>query len=981
MRGLERQIRIPETIRYQDIAPLTIRLLGGFAVLRDGVMLPRTRSRTEQWLLAHLTLHPDQPVDRDWLAGTFWPDASEEAALANLRRSLSDLRRVLGPDADRLSSPNPRTICLALAGAKVDVAEFDAAVARGDVDSLLQAVSLYSGPLLEGCIGDWTVPEREAREQAIIRALEGLAAHYLERCCYADATACLRRVIGVDGFRESTQRRLMEVLARTGDYASVTQVYRDLRVRLRADLNTEPSQQTSDLYQDIRAQASSHAEERSSADSTAPSVAAASIEHTDNFPQALTTFIGREMEISDLTRLLTETRLLTLTGPGGCGKTRLALELARSVRDQFADGVWLVELAPISDPALVVHAVASAVNAPEEPGLSPEQNLSMHLRSKTLLLVLDNCEHIVQTCAFLAEDLLLDCPGLLIVSASREGLGISAETRYRVPTLSLPSGGRRESPQSILASEAGRLFADRAAKSDSEFAITERNAGAVAQVCRRLDGIPLAIELAAARVRVMPVGQIAARLDDRFRLLTGGSRTALPRQQTLRALVDWSYDLLLPDESRLFCSLSVFAGGWNLDAAVSVCSGDLPGACTLGNSAGDGIAKQDVEDLHAALADKSVLVIEERDGEPRYHLLETMRAYALERLEARGEAKDLCNRHRAYFMALAERLESELTGPAQGAALARLAVEHDNLRSALDIRTGEGDSEAGLRLTAAMWRYWQTRGHFQEGRWRLETALALDRANTPTELRAKALNGLAGIVVYMGEYERARAALEESLAIRRRNHDREGTATLLDNLGIMAQSMGDFQTARALLEEALSFRRQRGDSLFLRCSLTNIGYTAFLQGDYASARTYGEEAVSLARGSGDERSVVIALDNLGDVERVSGNYQVAHARHGDALEGARRLGDGRIVAQCLDSLARLANEEKEFACAATFLGASKAIRDSIGACRSPHEESSMADLVVLIRSELGSVAFDAAWTEGQAMDADSAASFAAHAVH
>jgi len=384
----------------------------------------------------------------------------------------------------------------------------------------------------------------------------------------------------------------------------------------------------------------------------------------NNLPRQLTSFIGREREMAEVKRLLTTTRLLTLTGSGGCGKTRLALQVAADLVEEFANGVWLVELAALTDPALVPQAVASALGVREEPGRPLLATLSDYLKAKRLLLLLDNCEHLVAACAYLAEALLRACPHLRILATSREALNIAGETVWRVPSLSLPDLLHLPSVEHLTQYEAVRLFIERALISRPDFVLTSQGAPSVAQVCHRLDGIPLAIELAAARVKVLSVEQIAARLDNRFRLLTSGSRTALPRQKTLRAAIDWSYDLLSETERMVLRRLSVFAGGWTLEAAEAIC-------------VGEGIEWHEVLDPLMQLVDKSLVMMEEQGGTVRYRLLETVRQYGRDKLPASGEADVVRGRHRDWYLALAERAEPELLGSNQAVWLERLETEHD----------------------------------------------------------------------------------------------------------------------------------------------------------------------------------------------------------------------------------------------------------------------------------------------------------------
>jgi predicted ATPase/class 3 adenylate cyclase len=464
-----------------------------------------------------------------------------------------------------------------------------------------------------------------------------------------------------------------------------------------------------------------------------------------NLPRQLTRFIGREREMEEVRRLLATTALLTLTGAGGCGKTRLALQVAADQVDQFANGVWLVELAALADPELVPQTVALALGVREEPGRSLTETLTDYLRSRALLLLLDNCEHLLAACAQLADALLRGCPHLRILATSREALGIGGEQTFRVPSLSAPDPRQLPSLERLHEYEAVRLFTDRAILGQPTFAVTTANAAAVAQVCQRLEGIPLALELAAARVRALSVEQIAARLDDRVRLLTGGIRTALPRQQTLRALIDWSYDLLSEPERALLRRLSVFAGSWTLEAAEEICSGAE-------------VESWEMIDLLTRLVEKSLVVYEEWNGRARYRLLETVREYARERLLEIDDGEALQKRHRDSFLSLAEAARQRLTGPEQGEWLERLEMEHDNLRAALEWSVEQGESTIALRFGNALGLFWYYRGHLVEGWRRMAELLSLADKDTGCDaaVRARALTEGAVLVGRLGDHGAAR---------------------------------------------------------------------------------------------------------------------------------------------------------------------------------------------------------------------------------
>lgn len=617
----------------------------------------------------------------------------------------------------------------------------------------------------------------------------------------------------------------------------------------------------------------------------------------NNLPAQLTSFVGRENEIAEVRKLLKTTRLLTLTGVGGCGKTRLALEVASSIVGEFPDGVWLVELAALSDPALVIQAGASVLGVREEPNRPLLSTLSEHLRSKRMLLLLDNCEHLIQACAEFAEVLLKACPNVGILVMSREGLGIGGETIRHVRSLSTPAPNPLPPLEQLAGYEAVRLFVERAVEKQLDFAVTTDNAVAVAQICKRLDGIPLAIELAAARLSVLSPEQIAERLDDRFRLLTGGSRTALPRQQTLQALMDWSYELLSESEQSLLRCLSVFAGGWTLGAAEAM---------------GD---HGDVMDLLSRLVDKSLVVAEKHAHEIRYRFLETVRQYAWEKATELREANQLRERHLEFFLNLAEQAEPQLTGKDQQRWLDRLESEHDNFRTALAL-----PGETGPRVAAALWRFWYVRGYFTEGRLWLE---ATARATADDALRAKTLKG-AGVLAYsQADYDAARQLDEQALALFRKWDDKRGIASVLNNLGLIAHELSRFGEARQYFQESLSLLTGLDERGHARAVvLNNLGLASREQNDYVEAKRLLEEGLRVRKEIGDQQGIGESLYNLGVLEREQGRYESATAFFREALANSRSVGDKRNEAWTLTGLAELATSGGDFSEARALVEAS-----------------------------------------------------------
>ena len=629
----------------------------------------------------------------------------------------------------------------------------------------------------------------------------------------------------------------------------------------------------------------------------------------NNLPLQVTSFIGREKQVEEVKALLTNTRLLTLTGAGGGGKTRLSLQAAADLLDQYFDGVWLVELAALSDPALVPQAAANVLGVKEVPGQPISLALTEWLKTKRLLLILDNCEHLLTACATLATDLLRSCPDVHILTSSREPLSVAGEQTYRVPSMTLPDAQEAQTVESLSQYEAVRLFIERTKAVQPSFAVTDGNAPAVAQVCWRLDGIPLAIELAAARVRSLSAEGISRRLDDRFRLLTGGSRTALPRQQTLRALIDWSYDLLTEPEKGLLRRLSVFAGGWTLAAAEAVCAGEQE-------------EEWQVLDLLTSLVDKSLVVYEEGSGDgDRYRFLETVRQYAGDRLLENGEAEAGRRRAAVWFLGFAEEGEPRMVGPEQASWLRHLETEHDNLRASLawferHDAAAEEPAEGSLRLAGALNRFWAVRGHYAEGRQWVTKALesAKEReGSSVSAVRARALFGAGYLAYNQSDYVSAQALYAECLEMQRQLGNRKGVGTMLDNLGNVAYEQGDYARARSLYEESLALQRELENQQGIASSLGNLGNVAHEEGDYPAARALHEQCVAIQRDFADLRGIANSLNNLGNAAHEEGDYPAARALHEESLGLQRQLGNQRGIANSLLALGHVALEEGNYA--------------------------------------------------------------------
>ena len=587
--------------------------------------------------------------------------------------------------------------------------------------------------------------------------------------------------------------------------------------------------------------------------------------------------------------MLASTCLLTLMGTGGSGKTRLACEVAYRIGNRYPDGIRLVELATLSDGALVPEAVASVLGVREEPGRTLAETLVSFLEQRKVLMVLDNCEHLVEDCALLANTLLQACPDLRIIATSRQALGLDCEATYRVPSLVMPDPDNLPSIEQLGQYEAVQLFLDRARFRRADFSLTESNAASVVQLCRRLDGIPLAIELAAARVKVLSVAQIVERLDERFRLLSSSSPTVLTRHKTLKATMDWSYSLLSEQERALLRSLSVFAGTFTLESVEEVCETEL--------------TKAELLDLLSQLVDKSLVIVETGDRAARYHLLETIRHYAGEIAEEKGELSHVRTNHLRWYMQFAERTEDELLSKHQALWLERLEAEHDNLRAALTWgRTGSTPevAEMGLRLAGALVWFWYFRGYLSEGRGWLEATLALDTERN-TVARAKALNAAGALAYLQSDFAASRPRLVESLQIWRELGDKRGTAFALMFLGRLGVRQGD-TGGRRLGEESVRLFREIGDKWGLALALDFLGEVSQERGNSAEANAHHDESLAIYSEIGHNWGVALELSHFGRVALRQGDYTVARMKLEEALRIQREVGDKWMLAWTLHNL-------------------------------------------------------------------------------
>jgi non-specific serine/threonine protein kinase len=679
-----------------------------------------------------------------------------------------------------------------------------------------------------------------------------------------------------------------------------------------------------------------------------------------NLPEQVTSFVGRQREATEAAQLLSTTRLLTLTGSGGCGKTRLALHVAHGVQEAFPDGVWFVDLAPVAAAGLVTHTIGTALSIHDSSATSTAEGLVDYLEGRSLCLLLDNCEHLVEAVATLTDRILRGCPAVRILATSREPLGIAGETVWRVPSLSVPanSGGDMISLDELLRSEAAQLFIDRAQAASPGFAVTDESAPVLAEICRRLDGIPLAIELAAARVRAFSVEQIAPRLDDRFHLLTSGQRTALPRHRTLEATVEWSYNLLSGPERTLLHRLSIFAGGFSLEATEAV-------------GAGEPIRRHAVLDLLAQLVDKSLVTAEHSRGAVRYRLLETLRQYAFQRLQDCGEEGMIRERHLAYFLSLAEECEPRLRGADERAVLDLLEGEHDNFRAALEWTLAQPrDDDAGLRLGNALAWVWYLRGYQEEGLQWLLRQLSMHTA-TPAA-RMKALAGAGWLAHHRRNAGLARELLEESLGISRALRDRETTAWVLHLLGRVAYYEGDAEAARSYGEASLAIASELGDDWLTGWALHLLGLAAYVAADYQSARSYYMRSLSIRLDLGFGEGVAILRTLIGLVALRQDELAEALACYREAIIVIKEVVGPPSVGTFMGCFAYLAARLDQPVRAARLAAATTALIERYRPPAIPLFEPIHAEAVALARRSLDEETYAAAAAEGKALSVEAA---------
>lgn len=861
---------------------LCVHLLGAFGVAYGDQPVTTVNTARMQSLLAYLILHRDAPQSRSHLAFQFWPNSSESQAYTNLRKLFHQLHHAL-PDADRFLCAGARALQWQPdAPFTLDVAEFENLAGQtASPQALREAVAIYRGDLLQGCYDDWILFERERLRQMLAETLERLIALLESGGDYRAAIQYAQRLLYLDPLHEAAYRSLIRLHALSGDRAGVVRTYHTCVRMLQRELDIEPGIKTYEAYEQGLEMAAAGR----------PVSDDGLVVRMDNLPPLLTRFIGRKRESEQVRQLVLAHRLVTLTGVGGIGKTQLALAVAGELVRTFADGVWYVELGALADPALVVSAVAAVLGVRNEGERPLLAQLTGYLGAKRLLLILDNCEHLAANIRVLIDELLRAAPGLQILATSREVLGVRGEVTYRVLPLDVPEmepgvherqAFTQDQLGEIAQCDSVQLFCDRVSAILPTFELSAENARFVAGICRQLEGLPLAIELAAARMNVLSAEQIHQRLGEALSLLTRGSSVALPHQQTLQATLEWGYGLLSEAERALFRRLAVFTASFSLEAAESIC--DIPPAAVL--------------DLLSNLVDKSLVEPLPTARAMRYRLLEVVRQFAYARLCDAGEEQPLRCRHRDYFLQWAEHGEAELRGAQQLEWFARFESEHDNLCAAMEWCQQDADAEKGLRLASALWWFWRVRGYLSKGRARMAKMLALPAAPVNTAVRARALNVAGFLALFQGDFPAARQYAQEALAIAEELDDRQAMAMALYTLGDNVVA-GSVERGMAIRQQSLALSEASGDKWMMAFTLNALGELARLQDDYAAAGSFYERSLQLRRELQDKRGIAVCLTNLGFVVFRQGQIEQARELLRHVLAARWDLRDTIGVAETL----------------------------------------------------------------------------------
>ncbi len=864
-------------------------------------------------LLTYLAVNREMH-SREVLSALLWPDYEQSKAFTNLRHTLWEIQQTIGEDwldtsRDKIGLNRQADIWL-------DVDHFKSLLGQSHTQSdvplrvslLADSAKLYRNHFLTGfslkdalTFNEWAFAESEELRRNLVEALNTLSGDYITLGQAEKAIPYARRLITLDPLNEASHRKLMEVYLQAGQHSAALKQYQACEQILRKELGLDPQPETLALYKRIRKGEIKPAQVLRVEETNPPK---------HNLPSQLSSFIGREKEQTQIVNLIVKNRLVTLMGTGGIGKTSLALQVGQKLLNEYPNGVWFIALDSLDDPALVAQTVAAVFDIRESNDRSIIEILINKLCEKTTLLILDNCEHVVEACTQLATTLLSNCSKLKILATSREVLNVSGEATYRTPSLSIPEQDKA-SLEKLTEYESIRLFTERATLASSSFTLTEENAQAVIDICHRLDGIPLAIELAAAHVNMFSTDQIAARLNESFNLLTGGSRTALPRQQTIHASVEWSWNLLSDPEKILLRRLSVFAGGWTLEATESICCGS-------------DIESQQALELMSQLVRKSLVMVKQATGrETRYHFHEMIRQYAREKLDKSGEAELIHTQHLIYFLKLSEEIEYELRGPQQIEWLARAHTERDNIRVALEW-ADKTNVEAGLLLSGRLHRFW---GSFDmhEGMHWLTTFIEKSESQQFPHARAQALLRYGWQLFWSDKFDPARIYAQECLEFYKVCDDKYGEVDALTLLGSISQAQG--KVDMELFQQALSISQLLKDTwreAHILSRLSNAG------GDHQRRLAYLKKAIILFRKLGDLRSLAGHLADMGNLELLSGNLETAQKLLNEAVQLNRQLNNKATSMGNLTGLSHIESMQGNFEKGRAFLEEGISIAEELG---------------------------------------------------
>jgi predicted ATPase/DNA-binding SARP family transcriptional activator len=973
---------------------LAVKFLGQFEVLRNDMRLT-IPTRNAQSLFAFLLLNVGKSYRRERLAGLLWPDSNEENARSNLRHELWRLRKVLETEGESYFLSEDLTIAFnPMSECNLDVKKLEnPEVEKSTAEDLIESLSTYSGELLPGFYDEWVFAERNRLIVLFETKMNRLLEILQTESRWQEVIDWGMRWISIGNWPEPAYRYLMVAYAQTGEISRALATYERLVKGLQKNLGSKPSEQTQVLYKQLKAggkipellntKTGKNQPVKSPRNHT-PSIYPLPRARHSNLPKPLTSFIGREKEIQQVKNLVETTRQVTITGSGGVGKTRLAIQVVGTLVSQFRDSAWWVELASLfkstssrsqnlplmENPRsgqgwqeeragmdLVVQAVAKVLRVPEVPGLPLLESTIEYLRDKQLLLVLDNCEHLIEACAFLVERVLSDCPDVTILTTSRESLGVEGEKSWRLPSLSLPGNELSSKYADIIQSEAVCLFIERTTDILPGYQPSEIELSTIAQICLNLGGIPLAIELAAARMSLLSVHEIAARLDQRFNLLTDGRRTALPRHQTLRAAIEWSYDLLSPAEQTLFRNLSIFSGSFNLEAAEAVC-----GAKEIHSDV--------VLTLLGRLVDKSLLNVEPAkpniDLATRYRFLDTIRNFGRMKADEAQETSWMRQRHADYYVHLVETAEPELNSPNQNHWYKLLQAERDNLRAVVEWGADNDQAESALRLVGALLWFWFRSASNCEGHELALKALALPSAALFKHARARALNTAGFFQCLLGETASARQSLDEALSILRTSDDETSLSWSYQFLGLVLAYEKEYDLADAAFQEGLGFTRK----------LTNINANSFLfflgdvdllKGNTSRAKKVYEESVTVLRSIGNKPFLAYPLRRLGYLALEQGDLSNANRYFLESFELNHEVGDMPGETASLASLAVLALRLNKPVEAVQLYGAVESRLDSLSVNLLYTDQSEIERIISIFPTLLDESTYASTFSEGLEM--------------